>query len=42
MLVKLANKKDLKKNWEINLNDEEEEEFEIEPFENLHNDIHYS
>ncbi len=41
MLVKLANKR-LKEKLGNKFEDEEEEEFEIEPFENLHNDIHYT
>tara|TARA_B110000977_G_scaffold101610_1_gene133095 strand:- start:4397 stop:6256 length:1860 start_codon:yes stop_codon:yes gene_type:complete len=44
MIVKLANKKLQGKigDDEFNKIDIEDEEYEVEPFENLHNDIHYT
>ena len=41
MIVKLANKRLHEKLGNPDFN-ESEEEFEVEPFENLHNDIHYT
>ena len=42
MIVKLANKRLKQKLGEEPGEDDEEEDYDVEPFENLHNDIHYT
>ena len=42
MIVKLANKRLKEKLGEGSDGEEGEEDYEVEPFENLHNDIHYT
>jgi len=42
MIVKLANKRLKQKLGEEPVEEQEEEDYDVEPFENLHNDIHYT